>query len=224
MSYQIVRDGEPLGTFTEEELIEAVENGIVQVTDLAWTEGMEDWESVESLIEIEELEEAPAEDSPQSVVEPAIKPLGPQHVSTHSIAPIQHAPQSPERYGTPPPMLRSAPYPSIPPGHYGPAGSAIASLVLGILSLVLICFTGIPAIICGHIARSKIRRSGNAYSGHGMAVAGLVLGYITTTLGLFVLIAKLLGIALLTLTLSETQRLGEEMKAEQAAQHAKPSP
>jgi len=35
-----------------------------------------------------------------------------------------------------------------------------------------------PAVICGHIAWSKIRKSGAALRGKGIATAGLILGYI----------------------------------------------
>jgi competence protein ComGC len=57
---------------------------------------------------------------------------------------------------------------------------AIWSLVLGILSLT--CFwilTGIPAIILGHISRSDIRKSLGQLKGEGMALAGLIMGYIS---------------------------------------------
>lgn len=61
------------------------------------------------------------------------------------------------------------------------SGLAIASLVLGIISLL--CCTGIltaiPGIITGHMARAEIRRSGGALGGDGMALTGLILGYLT---------------------------------------------
>jgi hypothetical protein len=44
-------------------------------------------------------------------------------------------------------------------------------------------FTAIPAVICGHVARAKIRKSGGALSGMGIATAGLILGYIALVLG-----------------------------------------
>lgn len=55
---------------------------------------------------------------------------------------------------------------------------AIWSLVLGILSVVA-CgpVTGIPAIICGHMARSTIKMDPDNLSGEGMALAGLIMGY-----------------------------------------------
>ncbi len=54
---------------------------------------------------------------------------------------------------------------------------AIASLVLGVPGLCC-CLAGIPAIVCGHIALSQINQSGGAQEGRGLAVAGLVLGYL----------------------------------------------
>lgn len=53
---------------------------------------------------------------------------------------------------------------------------AVASMVMGILSWV--CggiFLAIPAVVCGHIARGKIKRGECA--GDGMALAGLITGY-----------------------------------------------
>jgi hypothetical protein len=62
---------------------------------------------------------------------------------------------------------------------------AIWSLVVAILSFT--CgwlVTALPAVICGHIAWSKIRRSGGVLRGKGIAIAGLILGYIGLTLGI----------------------------------------
>jgi hypothetical protein len=79
---------------------------------------------------------------------------------------------------------------------------AIWSLILAVLSFT--CgwlFTSIPAVICGHIARSKIRRSGDALGGKGIATAGLILGYIALVLGI-------MGIPLLvSMIQSERERL-----------------
>jgi hypothetical protein len=61
---------------------------------------------------------------------------------------------------------------------------SIASLTLGILGIFL-SFLVIPwvlAIIFGHRARGKIRRSNGALKGSGLALAGLVLGYATLPL------------------------------------------
>ena len=59
---------------------------------------------------------------------------------------------------------------------------SIVSLIFGILGLFL--FGSVIAIICGHIARSKIKDSGGLISGDGMALTGLILGYIAIVLWL----------------------------------------
>jgi Domain of unknown function (DUF4190) len=54
-------------------------------------------------------------------------------------------------------------------------GLAVTAFVCGLAQFVIV-LTFIPAIVCGHIARAQIRRTGEA--GGGLALAGLVLGYI----------------------------------------------
>jgi hypothetical protein len=77
---------------------------------------------------------------------------------------------------------------------------AIWSLVLGIIGLVLllICIGplfAIPGVICGHVAYSHIKRSGGTLAGQGMALAGLVTGYISIGLSIF-LVPMMLAIAI----------------------------
>lgn len=78
-------------------------------------------------------------------------------------------------------------YGSPPPGYgYGYGypmavakstnGLAVASLICGCAQFIAWILTGIPAIILGHIALSQIKRTGQ--EGRGMAIAGLVLGYL----------------------------------------------
>ncbi len=56
------------------------------------------------------------------------------------------------------------------------SGLAIASLVCGIFTFI--CGLGaIPAVICGHLALSRIK-AGRAAGGRGMAIAGLIMGYL----------------------------------------------
>jgi hypothetical protein len=58
-------------------------------------------------------------------------------------------------------------------------GSAITSLILGIFGLVTcLIFLGIPAVILGHIALNQIKKSRVPMSGRGMAVTGLICGYL----------------------------------------------
>ena len=74
------------------------------------------------------------------------------------------------------------PYP-YPVAGYGYAPSpptnqmAVVALVLGIVGLVVLpILASIPAIIVGHMARRQIRERGEG--GDGMALAGVITGYI----------------------------------------------
>ena len=70
---------------------------------------------------------------------------------------------------------------------------SITSLVLGILAIVpCSIFTGIPAVVTGHIALSQAKRSPTEYGGRGMAVAGLVMGYLSILVAVFMIPAALL--------------------------------
>lgn len=65
------------------------------------------------------------------------------------------------------------------------AGLAIAALVLGIISMFTCGGFGlgaIAAIACGHMAVSSISKSGGLLSGRGMAITGLILGYVSILL------------------------------------------
>lgn len=65
---------------------------------------------------------------------------------------------------------------------------AIWSLVLGILSLLCMGpLAAIPAVICGHKALGRIKQAAGAPPGHGMALAGLILGYVSIGLMIVVL-------------------------------------
>ena len=59
-------------------------------------------------------------------------------------------------------------------------GLAIASLICGILGFFTCLLTGIPAIITGHLSLRKIKMDPASFKGDGMALTGLILGYITT--------------------------------------------
>jgi len=66
-----------------------------------------------------------------------------------------------------------SPVPAFPPQN---SGKAIASLVFGLLFFVPLAF--VAAIVFGHVALSEIKRSAGRLKGEGMAIAGLVLGYL----------------------------------------------
>ena len=70
---------------------------------------------------------------------------------------------------------------------------AVVSLVFGILGWTLLPFLGsLVAVVCGHMARSEIRRAPDALEGDGLAVAGLVLGYLVIGLSVLAVMAAIL--------------------------------
>jgi uncharacterized membrane protein len=81
-----------------------------------------------------------------------------------------------------PPYQPYQAYPPVRPTN----GLAVAALVCGIAAFVT-GFTCIPAIICGHMARRQIRRTGE--QGDGLAVAGLILGYVSVVLFIVAVLA-----------------------------------
>jgi energy-coupling factor transporter transmembrane protein EcfT len=64
----------------------------------------------------------------------------------------------------------------VPAGPPQTSGKAIISLVCGLLIFVPLAF--IAAIVFGHLALSEIKKSAGRLKGEGMAIAGLVLGYL----------------------------------------------
>jgi hypothetical protein len=70
-------------------------------------------------------------------------------------------------------------YPPLAPIYRRDSSLAIASLVSGLVAWFFIPVVGaIVAVITGHLAKKEIRDSQGALTGDGMALAGLILGYI----------------------------------------------
>ena len=66
--------------------------------------------------------------------------------------------------------------------------TALISMIAGIAGWTVLPFLGaIVAVITGHIAQSEIKKSGGLVTGKGMAVAGLIMGYLSIALGLCLL-------------------------------------
>jgi Domain of unknown function (DUF4190) len=71
---------------------------------------------------------------------------------------------------------------ALPPSRAEPL--AIWSLVLAILSWFFCLLLGsIPAIVCGHLARSRILRANGALQGMNFALAGLIIAYLEIPFG-----------------------------------------
>ncbi|MEO1824902.1 MAG: DUF4190 domain-containing protein [Roseibacillus sp.] len=79
------------------------------------------------------------------------------------------------------------------------SGLAIASMVLGIVGILavpIVC--SIAAVICGHMARSQIRQGEGRVGGDGMAMTGLITGY----LGLVIYLALIAIIIVMIVQMS----------------------
>ena len=98
-----------------------------------------------------------------------------------------------------PPVSPTPSYPAhVPgghPGYGGPiqtvktSGLAVASLVLGILWLYWV--GSVLAVVFGYMAKQQIDQSHGAQTGRGMAIAGIVLGWI----GLGLLVIAIIAVA-----------------------------
>lgn len=106
----------------------------------------------------------------------------------------QNQPQAPQAPQAPQPPQYSAPQPQQQPQQYAPQQPQYAAPqqpyvaqqpayapapptnTLAIIALVGSFFISLVGVICGHIALKQIRQSGEG--GRGLALAGLIIGYV----------------------------------------------
>ena len=93
-------------------------------------------------------------------------------------------PRSQQPYATQP--YGAQPYAMQPP-------AAQRTNTLAIVAFVLAFVVSLGAVICGHIALSQIKQTGE--QGRGLAIAALVLGYIGIAFGLLFLLVYVVVIA-----------------------------
>ncbi|HEX5693471.1 MAG TPA: DUF4190 domain-containing protein [Arenimonas sp.] len=88
---------------------------------------------------------------------------------------------------------------------------AITSLVSGLLGWTFLPLVGsLVAIVTGHMARAEIRRGNGQVDGDGLAVAGLVLGWLVvaiSVLTILVFVVFLGGLAALMAVLGLSGQL-----------------
>ena len=88
------------------------------------------------------------------------------------------------------------PAPASPSATRTTSSLAVVSLVSGIMGWTLMPVLGsVVAVVTGHLARAEIRANPGRIEGDGMALAGLVLGWVSIALG----VLTLAGIALAVL-------------------------
>jgi hypothetical protein len=69
---------------------------------------------------------------------------------------------------------------------------AIASVIMGCLGIISLgALLGIPAVICGHMALSRIRGDTSAIKNRRLALGGLVTGYIGIAMTIIMIIGVL---------------------------------
>jgi hypothetical protein len=143
------RNGANLGIFSEEDIRAGLQAGRFVSTDLGWREGMAQWQPLAQFPEFSAV--TPAAAAPGETVPPS--------TTTAAATPVVVQPA-----GTTTAKVEPL---------------AIWSLVLSALGMVCCGFVlGIPGVICGHIALSKIRAH-PGLDGRGLAIAGLVIGYVS---------------------------------------------
>lgn len=125
---------------------------------------------------------APAAAQPPSYPQPAAAP--------------QPAPAA-QPAGYPPPAAPVPPsaYPAPAYGYGYAAPPAQKTNIMAILSLVFAFVFSILGIVFGHIALSQIKRTGE--DGRGLAVAGLIIGYVAVGLGVLAVIAYVVFVVMI---------------------------
>lgn len=99
-------------------------------------------------------------------------------------------------------------HPISPPAQT--SGAATWSLILGILGLLCpMLIPAIVAVVLGHKALGQIRRSNGSLGGGGLAVGGLVTGYIGILLGILCVLGMMA--ALILPALSATRVKAQEV-------------
>jgi type IV pilus assembly protein PilA len=85
--------------------------------------------------------------------------------------------------------MSAQPFPAVP---VQTSGKALGSLFCGIFFFVFPA--SVAAIILGHLSLSEIRKSAGRLGGHGIAMAGLILGYLGVSMIPFILIVAAIAI------------------------------
>ena len=150
MQIHIARDGKQLGPFSLGEINRQLAAGTLSLSDNTWYEGAAGWMPLSSVPGVTGATSAP----------PPVSPTTPVAPTSPVVSPVATAP-----------MVPRAPTEPL----------AIWSFVLSLVGLLGFCcggpMLGIAAVVCGHLGLSKINANPQL-QGRGLAVAGLVIGYL----------------------------------------------
>ena len=180
------KNGEQHGPIEADDIRNRLRSGELSNETLVWREGMSQWSPLGEILELREPvppggvapEQVPsmapaAEVTPVPASFPAPNPISSPSPTSSSLAHSRSAPRAPQLVA---PVQQNS--------------MALISMILGVVSVL--CgwiFTGIPAIIFGHLAKKKIRESPVSQTGEGLATAGLIMGYLMTILSVIIAIA-----------------------------------
>jgi hypothetical protein len=159
MQIHIARNGQPMGPFSLDEVNRQLAAGTLSLSDQAWYEGATGWAPLSTVPGVQ-----------SSPPPPSATPSSPQLAAPVPSAPPPAAP------------VVAGPVTAVPALSAPTEPLAIWSLVLSLLAICGFCctpvvLTGIGGVVCGHLALSKIKANPSV-QGHGLAVAGLVIGYV----------------------------------------------
>jgi uncharacterized protein DUF4190 len=138
---------------------------------------------------------------------PAYQPADPGYPP----APIQPYQPQDQAYLAPAYQYGGYPDPYGYPTHRPTDGLAIASMVVSCVAVPALCLDGfggligIVGAILGHVAQRRIRTTGAG--GAGMALAGVIVGWIATALGLLIGIGLILLVVHTAHTATATTRI-----------------
>ena len=82
-----------------------------------------------------------------------------------------------------------------PPARTETNGFAVASLVLGIVWVMGV--GSILALVFGYVAKGQIDTSGGTQTGRGMAVAGIVLGWVGVAFLVAMIVLMIAGVSMM---------------------------
>lgn len=158
MQIHIARNGQRMGPFSLEEINRQLAAGTLNPADQAWYEGATGWVPLSTVPGVSSS--APAGNT---------SPGPPQADATTPSVPAVTAPAA------------GGPVTAIPPPLLVTEQLAVWSLVLSLLAVCGFCctpvgITAIGGVVCGHLALSKIKTT-PGLQGHGLALAGLIIGY-----------------------------------------------
>lgn len=170
MEWYYGKNGQQHGPVSVDVIRQLIAGGQLLGQDLAWREGMSQWQPVHSIPELTShipTQAPPIQGAPATQGAPPVSPVPPPTTAT----PVQPG------YSVQPTPFNSQGTPSNPTGSCQ-SGMASASLVLAIFGLFCgrLIF-GILAIVFASIAHGGMRRCGN-FEGKGMATAGLIIGIV----------------------------------------------